>query len=650
MRLRRWRPWLSAGLGLLAACGGGGGGATSTSTEQIVNGGTVTAATWEPQTSFLNSGIIDSQTLSYVINAPVVEGLLWYRPLDETQSAKTIADYWRPDLATEVPTTENGDVKTHGCANPQAKMCVTWKLRSGVVWHDGSKFTSHDVCDTFQFWYLKYGANNPTAILSTSGWDQVIACHEDSPLQATVDFKSQYGPYLALATGVYGILPSSLLDQAFKGENPVADATKSKNDLENVKFTVDLTKGSGNPAAYVGSDTLDNIIVGTGPYVLSSFDKNTGVTYVRNKNYWDKAHQPHLDKLVFKFVSAADEMQREAEAGEINIGFDYRLPPLKDLLAFSKSTGKLTVQVIPDPGAEKIDINTCAADPPGTCGSHARLIPVLADKAFRHAMAEAINRQTIVQNLAAGQSTVPADSFIYLGAEYIRNPNVKTTAYDPAKAKADLDAAGYKLSPNCGGGQFRADKNGNCINIHIVTTKGNVVRQHELDQIQSDLQAVGIQVTQEQPQKAGTLFGAYADGGTLYTHNFDLAVYTNTLSAPAEPDGIATAGYHGDCGGTCPEESQIPSDANKGQGQNDTGIDLPQLDKEIDAARSTINLAERTKHYKAMQPILADYMPEIPLFQQITVNSISSRVHDVQRNDIVWSFNSYDWWCTGGSC
>lgn len=645
MRLWRWRPLLSSlgvgALGVLAACGPGGGAATSTSTEQIVNGGTLTAATWEAQTSFLNAGIVDSQTLSYAINAPVVEGLLWYRPLNETQSAKSLADYWRPDLATEVPTTQNGDVKTHGCANPQAKMCVTWKLRDGVTWHDASKFTSHDVCDTFQFWWLKYGSNNPTAVLSTSGWDQVIGCHEDSPLQATVDWKSQYGPYLSIGTGVYGILPASLLDKVFAGTLPVADATKSKNDIENAKFTVDLSKGSGNPAAFVGTDTMDNFIDGTGPYVLSSFDKNNGVTLVRNKHYWDKAHQPHLDKLIFKFVSAADEMEREAKAGEIDFGLDYRLPPLKDLEDYSKSTGKLNVEVIPDPGAEKIDINTCSADPPGTCGPHARITPALGDKAFRHAMAEAINRPTILQTLALGQSTIPADSFLYLGAEYIRNPNVKTTQYDPQKAAADLDAAGYRKSPSCGGGQFRADKNGACINLQLTTTRGNAVRQKEIDQIRQDLEAVGIQVTEASPlPKAGELFGAYSDGGLLYTHNFDLAVYTNTLSAPAEPDGF-WPGYH---------SSQIPSDKNNGQGQNDTGIALPALDKELDAARSSIDLASRAQHYKAAEVLLADYLPEIPLFQQITVNSINSRVHDVQRNDVVWTFNSYDWWCTAGNC
>lgn len=655
---RLFRPRLAAALGVAAiaavGCGSSsnnGGGGSSSSTNAVATqdpnaaankGGTLTVATWEAQTSFLNAGIIDSQTLSYAIDAPSAEGLLWYKSLDETGSARKLSDYWVPWLATEVPTVENGDVKLSGCSNPQAKMCVTWKLRSDVTWHDGSKFTSHDVCDTFQFFWLKYGlkgGTNPTSLLSTSGWDQTLDCVENSPTQATVDWKVAYGPYLAIGTGVLGILPAKVLDAAFSANS----------DLEKTKVALDLTKGSGNTAALNSTDTLDNIVDGTGPYVLSSFDQNNGVTYVVNKNYWNKSHLPHIDKLVFKFVSAADEMEREAKAGEIDFGLDYRLPPLKDLQDYEKSSGKLHVEVIPDSGAEKMDINTCASTPNNLCGPKARKIAALGDPAFRHAMAEAINREQMVTTLTNGQSSVPADSFLYLGASYIRNPNVQTTAYDASKAASDFDAAGYKLSPSCGGGKFRADKTGACINLHIVTTKGNKVRQSELDAIQSDLQAAGVQVTQEQPQKAGQLFGAYKDGGTLYTHTFDLAVYTNTLSAPAEPDGFWPA-YHADCGGSCPSLNQIPNDANQGQGQDDTGVYDPQLDSALDNARNTVNLSDRTKFYQQAETRLAADMPEIPLYQQITVNSYSSKLQGLKRNDVIWTYNSYDWYCTGGNC
>ncbi|TMD02277.1 MAG: hypothetical protein E6J03_09825 [Chloroflexi bacterium] len=112
---------LAAGaLVVLAACGSGGGGSGSTassapSSNPAVNGGTLTVGVLQEPTSFLAAGIVDSMTYSYAADAPVTEGLLWYRSKNETANARTLADFWRPDLATEVPTTANGDVKTSGC-------------------------------------------------------------------------------------------------------------------------------------------------------------------------------------------------------------------------------------------------------------------------------------------------------------------------------------------------------------------------------------------------------------------------------------------------------------------------------------------------------------------------------------------------------
>ncbi|HEY6379586.1 MAG TPA: ABC transporter substrate-binding protein, partial [Candidatus Dormibacteraeota bacterium] len=319
------RHRFAGGLGILAltiaACGssssstGAASTATATPTAVVTKGGIMNIGSPQEPTSFLAAGIVDSMTFSYAVDAPIAEGLLWYKSTEETANAKSIADYWQPWLATEVPTTANGDVKTSGCANAAAAMCVTWKLRTGVLWHDGSTFTSKDVCDTVAFFWTKYGAKNPTAILSTSGWDQILQCTQNNANTATIDYKAVYAPYLAIATGVYGILPSKQLEAAF--------ATNA--DLEKTPQTVDLSAGTNNPDAFKGTDTLDKIIVGTGPYVLQSYVPTKSVTLVPNKNYWNKSHQPNLDKVVFVFVADVQTQLNQTKAGELDFGMDYRL-------------------------------------------------------------------------------------------------------------------------------------------------------------------------------------------------------------------------------------------------------------------------------------------------------------------------------------
>ena len=657
MRRTRFRQRIAAVLGAgalagLAACGGGGStGPTGEATQaSAVNGGTLTVGVLQEPTSFLAAGIVDSMAYSYAADAPVTEGLLWYRSTDETQSARSLADFWRPDLATEVPTTQNGDVRTSGCrtvtfdGKDQApKMCVTWKLRSGVHWHDGSLFSSKDVCDTFRFFWLKYQAHNPTNLLTTSGWQETIGCDDSNPQQAVVSYRSTYGGYLGQGNGVYGILPSKLLQNAFAGAPP------GNGDLEKTPQTVNLTLGSGNPDAYTGTDTLDRIVDGTGPYVFQKYEPAKDIILVRNRRYWDPAHQPHLDRIILKFVSDTKSQLDQARAGEIDFGMDYRLALLKELNDTAKA-GKLRVETIPESGAEKIDLNLCDTAR-GLCGEQATKSPFTADLRVRQAMIKAIDRRLIVQTIAQNETVVPQDSWIYLGAEFIRttprdNP---TTGYDPIGARRLLDAAGYRLSPKCHGGLGRADPTGTtCMDLGFVTTSGNTARQNAQIAIQAMLQSVGI-YTNLSDVRSGKLFGSFADGGVLYTHQFQLAMYTNTLSVPADPDSWYP-GYHSDCGGRCPELDQVPSAANKGVGQDDTGESNPEVDRLFDEARSTVDLSQRAKAYKQAEALLAKDLPEIPLYQQVVVNSYSTRLHGLQRNDLVWTFNSYDWWCDGGNC
>jgi peptide/nickel transport system substrate-binding protein len=620
-----------------AACGGGGGGTSSTtSTAAAAKGGTLTIGSWQEQTSTLACQTLDSMTHACAQESPMFDGLLDLKSNDETTSAKSIADYYKPALATEVPTTANGDVKTSGCPHGAA-MCVTWKLRSGVTWHDGSTFTSHDVCSTFQFFWLKFKDKNPTAILSTTGWDKVSACDETSKTQAVVSFKEIFAPYLTLGTVTGQLFPAKELDQILTAGT----------DLAKTPVTVDLTQGSKNPDAFKGSSTLDKIFIGAGPFVFQSYTPTTSMVMVRNNNYWHHSG-PYLDKIIYKFPADVSSMLNSVKAGELDMGLDYRLGFINDLNTEAKN-GKVKVQLVPDSGAEHIDLNLCASAK-GLCGPGAKPQPYLVDKTIRKAILMGINRQQIVTTLAAGQTTIPDDDWLYLGNEYARDPKAGHTNYDVAGANKLLDDAGYAKSSKCDGGATRAFKDGTCINLDLGTTAGNKVRENAEPLIQTDLAAIGIHVnTPYKNSKSGKFFGSFSDGGVLYTHTFDMGMYTNTDSTPAEADTYYTE-YHADCGGTCPELNQIPSAANHGQGQNSTGYDNPQVDSLFDQGRKVVDLSKRAAIYKQIGVLLAQDLPDIPLYQQQTVNTYTTKLQGFKREDIIWVTGTEDWYCTGGVC
>ncbi|HET9051637.1 MAG TPA: ABC transporter substrate-binding protein [Candidatus Dormibacteraeota bacterium] len=654
MKALSTRHRIAGTLGVLAlavaACGNssstssGGGGPSSaaspssTSSAHRDMGGTLNVATWQEPSSFLGNQWVDSMSSAVAVLGLAGEGLLGLRSVDDTSNAKTLADFYTPQLATEVPTTANGDVKTSGCPNSAAKMCVTWKLRSGVMWHDGTTFSSHDVCSTVALEWTKYGpsgAKNPTAIQSVVGWNKILDCKEETPTQATLDFSAIYSPYLALLTGSYSVLPAKLVDVALNANS----------DLEKTNQTVDLTVGSGNTQGFKGTDTLDNFIDGTGPFVFSSYTKTKQAVFVKNNNYWNKDNEPALDKIVVVFKADAQSILTAAQAGEVDFGMDYRLallPSVNNLV----SSGKVTLETIPDSGAERVAFNLCAGNG-GLCGTGAKIDKWTADPAFRRAVGEAINRPSILQNIALNKTVIPADSFLYLGAEYIKTDQDPTLQFSVDKAKADLDAAGYKVSASCPNGG-RADSSGTCITLALATTAGNTARARQQTQIQQDLANVGIPVTTPQI-KSGTFFGQFSNGASVYAHKYDMSMYTNNLASPAEPDSLYTE-YHGNCGGSCASKSQIPNESNGGQGQNDTGYSNAQVDKDFDDGENTLDLTQRASIYKDAELQLAKDLPELPLYQQVTVNSYSTKLKGVSRNDIQWLLNPGAWWCTGGVC
>src|SRR6202022_1007586 len=253
----RWLRLLvvaTAGTVILVACAPTPGPPTSSPKA----GGKVPVASWKEQDSLLACNITAAASHACAYVNPAMEGLLTVKAnQDPLPTNPKLSDYWVPELATEVPTLENGDVKVSG-----NKMEVTWKLRHGVKWHDGVAFTSKDVKATFDFWFLKYRDKNPTPLVSTSGWDQVERVDLPDDFTAVVHFKGVYAAYPALGTGPDGVLPQHLLQQVWA---KTGDITKEK-----VSVSI--------PGGYSGSDTLDKVMVGTGPFMFKEWTTGDPLT------------------------------------------------------------------------------------------------------------------------------------------------------------------------------------------------------------------------------------------------------------------------------------------------------------------------------------------------------------------------------------
>lgn len=108
-----------------------------------------------------------SGTKDYDAGSVILEPLASYDQNDELV----------PKLAAEIPTVENGGVAADGTS-------VTWKLREGVKWSDGSDFTADDVVFTYT-----YCSTPETACTNKARFDPIGTVEAVDPLTVKVTWK-----------------------------------------------------------------------------------------------------------------------------------------------------------------------------------------------------------------------------------------------------------------------------------------------------------------------------------------------------------------------------------------------------------------------------------------------------------------------------
>lgn len=192
-------------------------------------------------------------------------------------------------------------------------LTYTFHLKDGVSFSSGNPMTSADVLFTFN--RTKNVKGNPSFLTET--FDSVSA-----PDKSTVVLKLK-GPDPAVL--------AKLVFPAFGVQ-----------DSETVK------KNGGTDADTADKDDkaeawLNNNSAGTGPYILTKWDKGNEIDLVKNPKYWGTA--PAFDKVVIKDIPKAATQKTALEAGDIDLAFDIT----PDQSASIKSNSDLKLYEGPSP-------------------------------------------------------------------------------------------------------------------------------------------------------------------------------------------------------------------------------------------------------------------------------------------------------------
>ena len=177
------------------------------------------------------------------------------------------------------------------------------------------------------------------------------------------------------------------------------------------------TAFSKDPKAFVRSP------VGTGPFKFVEWVTDDRIVLEKFKDYWDKTGGPYLDKLVFRSIPENSVRFLELKTGNIHI---CQFPNPADI-AMARKDPALKLPEQPGMNIGYLSFN------------HTK--PLWQDVNMRKAIAHAINRKAIVDNIYQGMGQVAKNPIPPTMWGY--NENVPGFAYDPDLAKQYLAKAGY---------------------------------------------------------------------------------------------------------------------------------------------------------------------------------------------------------------
>jgi peptide/nickel transport system substrate-binding protein len=222
--------------------------------------------------------------------------------------------------------------------------------------------------------------------------------------------------------------------------------------------------------------------------------------------------------------------------------------------------------------------------------------PILRDVRVRRAIAHALDRPGIIQSKLGGRAVRATGMLPTFHWAY--NQTVDDYPYDPARARALLDQAGYP-DPDGPGPRPRFTL--------VYKTSSNRFRVALAQVIAAELAEVGIDVDLR-PLEFATFFADVKAG------NFQM--FTLQIPEISEPD-LYTSFFSSD---------RVPTREDPDRGGNRVRYRNPELDQLLGQGRRTLELGERRRIYGEIQRILARDLPIVPLWHEDNVAVLGKNV------------------------
>ncbi len=285
-----------------------------------------------------------------------------------------------PELATQVPTVQNGGVSKDG-------LTITYHIRKGVKWSDGAPFSADDV--VFSTRVVLNPANNE---VGRAGWDKITKIDEPDKYTVIYHLSKPYSPFVETFFSTAGANPCVLPKHILGG-------------LPNI-----------NKAPYNG------LPVGIGPFKYQRWDRASRIVMVANPLYW--RGMPKLQKIVWQIIPDRNTVLTQIQAHQLDLWY----PVAANYFGRASSVSGYASVRLPSFGYNHLDFNISR--------------PAVSDPAVRQALRLALDRATIRQKVRHGIGFLQEEPASHTASYW--DPAIKMVPFDIARANALLDKAGWQ--------------------------------------------------------------------------------------------------------------------------------------------------------------------------------------------------------------
>lgn len=316
-------------------------------------------------------------------------------------------------------------------------LTLTFNIRDNVTWHDGTKFTAHDIKFTYDT--IRHDDYTGVRKRDFAFVEEILA-----PSDYTLVLKlKQVDSSLISKLGI-GIIPKHIF-----GDVPVAEIREHAR--------------SRDP-------------IGTGPYMLDEWISGQYLVLVRNPNYFWDGDYPYLEKIIHRIYEDTEATLAALEAGDID---------------YMGSIPVDSIQLIKDGYSNQYDFIDFKQNGYWYIGMK-QDHPIFSVLEVRKALAYGLDRQNIIQGLFLGYGTVMNGDKPPIS--WAHNPNLYTYPYNKEKAIGLLETAGWKT---IGADGIRRNAAGDKLSFELISASGDQTRINMLEMIKNQWTQLGIEVNVE---------------------------------------------------------------------------------------------------------------------------------------------------------